>query len=265
MNKNAARFANSKIIEAEKNTGISGNLNRGVKATSAEWFKLTAGDDLLLDNCIEDNMNFILNNDKDVNIVCSIKISFKLKPNGEKHVYERQRKKNIFFHQDITAGDQYQLSLRHLGPTPSTWFIRKEAFEKIDGCDESFPMVEDTPLKLKFLKSGYKFYRFDKETVFYRIHDESVRSIFNVNKIYKDWYLTSQVPMKKKYVYSNLSTLEKIIFDYQYFLAISFVRLQINNRNYITLILNKIMTFPSDLLYKWKRNRIKINIKNKYA
>ena len=57
-----SRFQSIEIITVPKNTGVSANCNRIIKAVTSDWFKVIAGDDILLPNCIEDNMNFIHEN-----------------------------------------------------------------------------------------------------------------------------------------------------------------------------------------------------------
>ena len=65
-----ARFQSIEIITVPKNTGVSANCNRIIAAVNSDWFKIIAGDDILLSNCIEDNMNFVSNN-SDARIIFS--------------------------------------------------------------------------------------------------------------------------------------------------------------------------------------------------
>ena len=52
IDKNKDRFIEAKIIVPEHNTGIPGNINRGIDACKTEWLKFIAGDDLLKPQCI---------------------------------------------------------------------------------------------------------------------------------------------------------------------------------------------------------------------
>jgi alpha-1,3-rhamnosyltransferase len=261
---NSKRFSNFKILEVKKNTGIAGNLNRGVKASTSEWFKLTAGDDLLLDNCIEDNMIFILSSTEDINVVTSSKVSFKIETDGEKIFFKSSKKsKSIFYHQNISAEDQYQLALRGIGPSINGLFIRKKAFEDLDGCDERFPMHEDRPLRFRLLKGGVKFYKIDKETVLYRVHQGSVFAKGAKSKIYRDWLFTSAYPVYKHYKYPFLTSLERFFFKYEFFIANLMVKLHLNKRVTFNLIINKILIFPELTFKKWKKKQIERKIFNK--
>jgi alpha-1,3-rhamnosyltransferase len=55
---NNSWFADTKIIEADKNSGIPANCNRGLHATSGEWIKFIAGDDALEQDSIKDYIEF---------------------------------------------------------------------------------------------------------------------------------------------------------------------------------------------------------------
>jgi alpha-1,3-rhamnosyltransferase len=58
IEQNKERFVNAELISVEKNTGIAANCNRGIAKTKGEWIKLIAGDDLLCESCINDNLKF---------------------------------------------------------------------------------------------------------------------------------------------------------------------------------------------------------------
>ena len=60
--KNKNRFVRTKLVTVEKNTGVAANCNRGIQNAHADWIKFSAGDDLLLPNCIQDNMDFVTKN-----------------------------------------------------------------------------------------------------------------------------------------------------------------------------------------------------------
>ena len=56
IEENEFHFKRTKIITVEKNTGIPANCNRGVNSSNGEWVKLIAGDDILIEECIEINI-----------------------------------------------------------------------------------------------------------------------------------------------------------------------------------------------------------------
>src|SRR5690606_12985960 len=55
---NQDRFYNALLITVTENTGIPSNCNRGLRAIQGEWLKVISGDDLLLNNCISDNIDY---------------------------------------------------------------------------------------------------------------------------------------------------------------------------------------------------------------
>ncbi len=63
IEKNKEKFIRTDLITTPENKGVSANCtncNRGIKAAQGEWIKFIAGDDILLPECIEDNMNLLL-------------------------------------------------------------------------------------------------------------------------------------------------------------------------------------------------------------
>ena len=59
LQKNKNQFVQTKLVEVKKNTGVAANCNRGIAYSRSNWVKFCAGDDLLLPNCIQDNMDYI--------------------------------------------------------------------------------------------------------------------------------------------------------------------------------------------------------------
>ena len=110
INENHSRFIKAQLIRAEKNTGIPANCNRGVKASSGKWIKIIAGDDILLENCIADNIQYILQNSYALVVLSKVQ-SFK----------DSYQEKNIiailppsipdFFSIQITSHEQYKMLL----------------------------------------------------------------------------------------------------------------------------------------------------------
>ena len=45
LDANGSRFVYADLVTTDKNTGVSGNINRGVAKSHGEWIKSIAGDD----------------------------------------------------------------------------------------------------------------------------------------------------------------------------------------------------------------------------
>lgn len=164
-------FKNTKLIKALRNSGIPSNVNKGVNAATGEWIKLIAGDDILLDSCIERNLNYIRHN-SECNFLFSRPIFF-----GNNNLdYDRMnavRKTKTDFYQ-LTARYQFlHLLIRSYPMSPPTIFFNRKVLTQLGGFDERFPN-EDFPLYLKVTKAGHKLHFISERTVKYRYHDTSI-------------------------------------------------------------------------------------------
>jgi len=174
IDENKDRFVRAKLITSDKNTGIAPNLNRGLREAKGEWVKCIAGDDVLIDNCIRDNINFIKCN-SEVAIVFSSIILFK-DFEGKiikigKLPLENQK---IWFSRN--AYEQYRRLLfgNFVWAAPSS-FIKRLLLERMNYFDSRYPFLEDYPMWIKLTKNNHRLYYFDKETVLYRQSDSVTR------------------------------------------------------------------------------------------
>lgn len=169
---NGDRFIKTKIITSEKNTGISGNANRGWNACETEYAKDIAGDDLLLPNCIQDFVDFI-HEHPDTIIVFSRVRPFRVCLNI-KMWYKESTHDYSFF--DLSLTEQYR-SLIYKGnnlPAASCFYNIKKLREIHFEHDERIPLLEDYPKWIKLLQMGIKFVLLDKHTVGYRLNENSL-------------------------------------------------------------------------------------------
>lgn len=172
------RFQSIKLVTVPKNTGVSANCNRCIKAAEGDWVKFIAGDDILLPNCIADNMSFADSNPKAHIIFSQVKIyqdTFEEK--NFKHISPEEFPDNLM-RSDFSAHDQYQLMLvqDRMHYTPS-YFFNKQALIKVGCYDESNRLVEDYPMWLKLTHSGERLYYFHTPTVGYRIHSKALNNV----------------------------------------------------------------------------------------
>lgn len=73
--KNKGIFNNIVIVSHSENKGVAANCNQAWKLAKGEWIKTIAADDMLLPNCIEENIKYVLNN-SDAKIIFSDMIPF---------------------------------------------------------------------------------------------------------------------------------------------------------------------------------------------
>lgn len=169
---NGDRFVKTKIITSEKNTGISGNANRGWNACETEYAKDIAGDDFLLPNCIQDNVDYIKNHPQ------SVVVFSKIKPFVDFGRWRRWVNHSLHNYGFFTLSLQEQYEhLIYKGndiPAASCVYNIKKLREIGFMHDERIPLLEDYPKWIILIKNGIKFDFFDAYTVGYRIRRSSL-------------------------------------------------------------------------------------------
>lgn len=172
------RFTNTQIIIPPHNTGISANCNRGYNAAQGEWIKGIAGDDLLLPNCITDNIRYINNYQADI-IFSKVKYLFANTNLKEKYISPFNYKILYLNQKELL----YRLSLGNALPASSA-FIKKETFTDVNGFEESIPMMEDWPFWIKAILHQKQIKFFNIETTIYRIHETNISQTSNKSQRY---------------------------------------------------------------------------------
>ncbi len=181
IEKNSRRFIRVKLLTLEKNRGISANCNSGVDDAKGEWIKLIAGDDILLPNCIEDNICFIKNNDQ-IEVLFSGVEFF-----GDSTLRDLEMDKGsipAFFQK--SALQQFELLLiknRVLAPSA---FLKKQIINELGGYDERIKNLEDRPFWIKATKAGFKLNYMPITTVKYRVHSESINFNYSSDLLHNE-------------------------------------------------------------------------------
>ena len=171
LNKNSDAFVRTELVTIDHNTGVSANYNRAVRACRGEWVKNIDGDDLITEDCIQANIEFV-NNNSNPELVFSNVMKFSgkgdLKPLGE--FFSEDRKS--FFKLDVEDQFKYLLNVNIL-PSQSC-FIKRSLLVKYP-YNEEYRGLEDAPMWLTLTRNGIKAFYFDKCTAYYRL-DESMTS-----------------------------------------------------------------------------------------
>lgn len=225
--KTKQKIKNVMILESINNEGIAKNINKGLKKVNGKWIKLIAADDILVNDCIEKNLNFI-NENKDVNI-CFSKIE-KFYSTSNQIIGFLPRKNNFF---KLTSEEQYkQLQKECFVPAPSS-FIKKEIFQKYGYFDERIPMIEDWPYWLKITLAGEKLYYFDEVTVKYRIGDTLSN---NMTRLINYNFLNSKFLIYKYYLRNEVGFFLKYHYLFEYTSQMYLAKFFNNKRNKFSLI-----------------------------
>lgn len=170
------RFVRAKLIKAPRNTGTSGNCNRGCEAATGEWLKIVAGDDTLLNSCVKDLIDFVQLNNKAM-IVCGSVSLFGAEVNDEYRLFWTH---NLRIHKILeTAEEQYWYLLRRNFIPAMAVMMKKSLWKQLNGFDEDVPLIEDWPMWLRVTEGGNKIYFTEKQVANYRITGGSVRSNYN--------------------------------------------------------------------------------------
>ena len=203
MLENGDRFVKKNLITVEENTGVAANCNRIINNMNSNWIKLCAGDDLLLPNCIDDNISYVLNN-KNVKVLFSqLKVfSWNFDPLKNYPVLPEGRPMNLM-DPSFTAEDQYKRLLLsdRITYTPSEFFS-KDTFKLVGAFDERIKFIEDYPMWLKSTKAGIKLHFMEKVTCAYRKHDSNLNNMLDFGLFKPQTLKLEQI--RKIYVYPNL-------------------------------------------------------------
>ena len=160
---NDARFKKCTILTSQSNQGTSRNANKAILASRGDWVKAIAGDDKLLDICIERNVEYVLNH-SDVDFLFS-----RMEPFGSRESFTKVMKRFHYGFFLLSPRQQYlRLLIKNTAPAPSL-FLRKKSFLDLGCYDESIPLMEDWPFWLKTLQNGYKLSFMNLVTVYYRV------------------------------------------------------------------------------------------------
>ena len=166
---NKYRFVHTGLITTEKNTGVSGNLRRGIAQSKGEWIKSIAGDDFLIPTAIEEYVDFIIHSPENVRMcVCDVEC---FATDGE--VSEKTREDYLgFFEKECETYPQQKKRVMHelvfVGPT---YFYSRELYNEVGGFKEKYGCAEEWPFVYEVIMGGNRIYAIDKKLVHYRVQN----------------------------------------------------------------------------------------------
>lgn len=210
---NKERFVRVELLTVEKNTGVAANANRTLKASKGEWIKYIAADDILLPDCIENNIKFVHQSSENISFLfsrCKFLVGHEFDDNHPRVKYYNEHEEEY----KKSARGQFLSLVKELFACPPTVLIKRNALIKLDGFDESFYETDDYPLLLKATSNGIKLHFHPIETVIYRFHDLSLSEQY-----YKKWVYIDEKMIKKyfKIKYRILYPFHYLDFRLNYF------------------------------------------------
>lgn len=162
-----------KLVTAEQNTGLPGNINRALKQATGDYLKIIAADDYMTEDAIAEYVAFCEQNPM-------------VLPLGKVHLFadEEADFSDVQAYCDrcyeFTKKDykeQYRMMLiQNRIVTPSGSFYPMQIIRECGGYDEHYRWFEDYPMNLKIMRKGYRCGLIDKELVYYRMSAKSVTS-----------------------------------------------------------------------------------------
>ncbi|GAA4321025.1 hypothetical protein GCM10023115_48460 [Pontixanthobacter gangjinensis] len=199
---NKDKFKRVKIIVPEKNTGIPANCNRGLAQSRGDWIKIIAGDDLLLPNCIQKNIQYVKRHSE--KIIFSIAEFFADSENERLGNINRKQLNTVPFFFNLNANSQFlHLLIRNYPMNPPTIFFEKQTLEKLGRFNTEY-VNEDFPLYLHATFSGLKLGFFPISTVKYRVHKNSISYNQNREQAISEWKKLKMRKTIMKYINWNL-------------------------------------------------------------
>lgn len=227
IDKNRSHYKRIELITTAQNTGTAGNCNRGVRQCTGDWIKIFAGDDILLPDCIEKNINYVLQN-PDAEVVFSDIQNFKaIKGKIIKGDLCFSKIHNQFFSSD--KEEQLKTLIKeNILPAPSS-FIKSNILKQYR-FNENYNCFEDAPMWLNLSAHGIKLYGFNDATVMYRnnesiMHSDDVYFKRMYFKSYVDFFWNVKHKLCKEY---NLS--EAYDYSRKYILIMELADMLLNNQ-----------------------------------
>lgn len=218
ISSNRGRFVRTELLTVDKNTGVSANGNRALAACHGLWQKGIAADDILLPNCIEDFVLYVIKNPEAKWVSSYVRV-YRDYFDDENCIKRKGIYSKLFF--DYPVEQQLHLMVRRNVLYAPSLFFNVAMKREVGGYDTKY-IAEDYPFYIHALEKGYKCYFMPKESVGYRIHDSIVHSkkhLFNYHfqvearKMRKDLsfkYMTKKEKLGLKLIWCLEDIIEKM-------------------------------------------------------
>lgn len=241
LEKNEDRFVKAELVTSPCNTGVPANLNRGVKKAQGVWIKNIAGDDILVENSIEE---FLKKYEGNRLIVAGQCYHFQVGADGRKRIDKLLYPlKNTMNYYKLSAEEQYKrLLLKEYFLVTPTLMVKRELYEKVGLYDEKYRLMEDYPFLLKCFSRGYGVDFVPVVMVYYRHHSGGITSFSN--KFYNEPFYQCLLEFNKNEVYPRVSKMNLIFWQNVFVLRVRHRILYTffkNKRNKYTLFISRVI------------------------
>lgn len=169
---NKSRFVYNEIVTTEYNTGVSGNVNRGILHSHGYWIKGIAGDDMLIPTAIDEYVGFVRESPEDITICISDVDPFSTEGKVPLSVIKFWSK--CFKYVQASYNEQWRRICRELFVVGPGSFFKRSLFDSVGGFSEEYDLGEEWPFYYKIIKAGNRLYAIDKKLVKYRVSNSSL-------------------------------------------------------------------------------------------
>ena len=200
----------ARLHKNERNLGLNKSFNTLLEQVESEWIKVIAADDILLPDCIENNVKYVKENDINTALFSIHKVFVDKGRNKEIQGIDLTRVAYTDYVLKKNAAKQYKEIIKQDTSFTPTGFYNVKLLKKIGGTSECVKNIEDWPLRLNIVKNGYKMYFMDKVTVLYRFGD----SISNSKEGYiNSRFVKEQRDLKETIIYPVISKWDVIYWE----------------------------------------------------
>ncbi len=170
LRRNSGRFVGTRMVSSLRNTGLSSNVNRGVRASSGRWLKVIAGDDELLETAVEEWVSFV---SRSGDPICVSQLQLFGADAEMLRSADREYERCWEALREPWALQMKRICKELCIPAPGSFFSRG-LYDAVGGFDERYPFCEEWPFFYKVLKEGHRIPLLEKRLVRYRVHDTSL-------------------------------------------------------------------------------------------
>ena len=148
------RFRNCLLMNNQHNIGVAANCNRSIEVSSGVYVQEIAGDDILVSTAIEKKVEYSKENNLPV-VYSRIEI-FGDNISENRITSMNQKAERAYRAVDLEHDEQFREMLKDTficGPMGG-FYNRDYFINDMGGYDERFPMLEDYPFHLKYIKNN---------------------------------------------------------------------------------------------------------------
>lgn len=254
IDKYGSYFYSVRLIENKINIGVTANYNLACRSCTEEWIKLIAADDMLLDNCLSSNIDYI-KKEPSAKIVFSYMEWF----GSVKKVTPSASQLSFF---KLDAKKQNSLFRYFSFNVAPTQFIKGSLLKDIGYADERYRQMEDLPLWLKITSHGERLHFNKSVTVKYRVGDSISKTTerFINRDFVRCCLLLNREGKQEKFLSLGflLKTEERLIIRYKLFLSYALG----NKKSFLHALFFNLIWFvtPLNLFYRAKERMLQARV-----